>query len=109
MPVLQGREVWNYGDGRRQYEVTRENGKKIGQEKYFRPDGSPQWTRDYHSDGTMVWTSFWPNGQKKSESHWRGSYAQGETRTWDTEGKLLQTFSFKDGRNVAGNQSSNED
>ena len=71
-PVLQGKETWFYENGSEQYEVTRQNGKKLGTEECFRPDGSKQWTRDYQKDGGMVWTSYWPNGVKKSESPWPG-------------------------------------
>ncbi len=107
--VLDGRETWYYESGKQQYEVVRKNGKKIGAEKYFHPDGSPQWTREYKPDGSMLWTSFWPNGAKKSESNWRGAYAQGVTTTWDSDGKLLQKFTFKDGRDLAANPAASDD
>ncbi len=107
--VLQGYEVWYDGNEKKQYEVTRDNGKKIGLEKYFRPDGSVQWTRDYQADGNMTWTTYWPGGAKKSESHWHGPLAQGVTTIWDADGKLLQTFTFKDGRDLAASPNNAND
>jgi len=100
-PVLQGKEQWFYENGGRQYVATLENGNKSGIEEYFRPDGSKQWQRVYQKDGAMVWTSYWPNGNKKSESHWQGSWAQGLTTNWDADGKLVRTINFKDGKNLS--------
>lgn len=99
-PVLQGKETWFYENGIKQYEVTRQNGKKLGTEECFWPDGSKQWKRDYKKDGGMVWTSYWPNGVKKSESHWQGSWAQGLTTDWNPDGKVIRKINFKDGRNL---------
>jgi antitoxin component YwqK of YwqJK toxin-antitoxin module len=99
--VLEGPEKWFYENGSKQYEVTRLSGRKVGIEEYFRPDGSRQWTRDYKADGTMLWTSYWPGGAKKSESLWRGAWAEGKTTCWDSNGKIVQEITFKHGRNVA--------
>jgi antitoxin component YwqK of YwqJK toxin-antitoxin module len=99
-PVLQGKETWFYENGSKQYEVTHQNGKKLGPEECFRPDGSKQWTRDYQKDGGMVWISYWPNGVRKSESNWQGSWAQGLTTDWNPDGKVIRKINFKDGRNL---------
>jgi formylglycine-generating enzyme required for sulfatase activity len=101
MPVLQGKENWFYESGDRQYTATRETGKKTGREEYFRPDGSKPWQRDYAKDGAMVWTSYWPNGKKKSESRWQDSWAQGLTTDWDATGQVVRKIDFKDGRNLS--------
>jgi len=100
-PVLQGRETGFYENGAKQYVVTFRNGEKAGTEKYFRPDGSRQWMRDYRKDGAMVWTTYWPNGRKKSESHWQGSWAQGPTTDWDANGKVVRKVNFTDGRDLS--------
>ena len=100
-PVLQGKETWFYENGNEQYEVTRENGKKIGLEECLRPDGSKQWMRNYQNDGSMVWTSYWPNGAKKSQSNWQGGWAQGLTTVWDANGNVVRKINFKNGRNPA--------
>jgi formylglycine-generating enzyme required for sulfatase activity len=105
-PILHGAETWYYENGKKQYEVTRDNGKKLGLEACFRPDGSRQWTRKYKADGAMLWTCYWPNGAKKSESHWQGAWAQGLTTDWDQAGKVVQKISFKDGRDISADASS---
>jgi antitoxin component YwqK of YwqJK toxin-antitoxin module len=56
--------------------------------------------RDYKKDGGMVWTSYWPNGVRKSESHWQGSWAQGLTSDWNPDDKVIRKINFKDGRNL---------
>jgi antitoxin component YwqK of YwqJK toxin-antitoxin module len=83
--------------------VKRENGTKLGLEEYFRPDGSRQWSREYKKGGSMVWTSFWPNGAKKSESHWQGELAQGTTMVWGDDGKGIEKITFKNGRDTSIN------
>ena len=103
--ALQGKETWHYENGAKQYEVTRENGKKVGVEAFFRPDGSKQWTRDYKSDGSMTWTSYWENGAKKSESHWQGALAQGLTTNWDPTGKVVAKINFKNGHDTSADDS----
>ena len=60
----------------------------------------PTRMRDYKKDGGMVWTSYWPNGVKKSESHWQGSWAQGLTLDRNPDGKVIRKINFKDGRNL---------
>jgi formylglycine-generating enzyme required for sulfatase activity len=107
-PVLQGKETWYYENGTKQYSVTRENGKKLGTEELFRPDGSKQWTREYQKDGNMVWTSYWPNGARKSESHWQDSWAQGLTVDWDQSGTITRKI-FKDGRNTVSTSNLGDD
>ena len=37
--------------------------------------------------GTSAWTQYWPNGNKKSESHWRGRFAEGLALRFNPEGK----------------------
>lgn len=101
-PALQDKETWFYENGRRQYVVTRASGKMLGSETYFCPDGSRQWKRRYDKAGAMIWTVYWPNGKKKSESRWQGGWAQGWTTGWDDQGKVLRKINFKDGKNLSG-------
>jgi formylglycine-generating enzyme required for sulfatase activity len=109
MPVLQGKETWYDENGRQQYQVTRANGKKLGREEFFHPDGERQWRRDYRKDGTMIWTTYWPDGRKKSESRWQGDWAQGMTTTWDADGKVVRRLDFKDGKNISAPSSPGDD
>jgi formylglycine-generating enzyme required for sulfatase activity len=96
--ILEGNEMWSYENGVTQYQVSRQNGKKTGLETYFRPDGSLLWSRDYKPGEVMVWTTYWPDGKKKSESNWQGAMAQGLTTTWDENGNVLQNIPFSAGR-----------
>jgi antitoxin component YwqK of YwqJK toxin-antitoxin module len=93
--------MWYYPDGTKRYEVTRDNGAKVGLEMYFTPDGRKEWQRQYTPDGKMTWTAYWPDGGKKSESLWVGPWAQGVTTNWDKAGRVTLRLNFKDGRDVA--------
>lgn len=70
-----GSERRYHPDGGKAYEATFAVGRKTGSETFRRPDGSLLWQRVHRRDGTCVWTQFWPNGRKKSESVWHGSMA----------------------------------
>ena len=72
-----GAERRDYPGGRKQYEATFLVGRKQGHETFYRPDGSAFWRRHHRPDGTSTWVQFWPNGGKRSESTWRGSFAEG--------------------------------
>ena len=47
--------------------------------------------------GTSTFTQFWPNGQKKSESHWRGRFAEGLALRFTPEGKQESRVHFLHG------------
>lgn len=69
----------------------------MGVESYWREDGSREWSRTHRSDGTTVWTHYWPNGKKRTESTWRGMRAEGEALAWDADGRLVHRVVFEDG------------
>jgi hypothetical protein len=69
--LLDGKEIWYYENGSKQWEVTYSAGSKVGTETYWNTDGSPKWQWEYRNDGTKVWTIFRPDGKVKAESHWR--------------------------------------
>ena len=71
--LLNGKETWYYPDGRKKYETTNSQGRKIGLESYWLPNGELKGTWDHHADGTAVWTQYWPGGGRKAESNWMGS------------------------------------
>jgi hypothetical protein len=87
-PLMHGREVWFYPDGRKQYEATWNLGRKVGLETYWRPDGRREWQWRRAGDGTSVWTQWWENGRRKAESSWRGDRAEGPARLYDRRGRL---------------------
>jgi hypothetical protein len=101
MVVLDGTETWNYPDGVKQYEVRWADGRDMGLESYFRQDGTKQWVKNHQPDGSMVWTTYWPSGAKKTESRWQGAWAQGVTTTYAADGSVLSEIAFKDGRDLA--------
>ena len=47
-------------------------GEKIGEENYFRADGTRVWTKTYGEDGEWTWVNFDAAGKKVATSKWRG-------------------------------------
>ncbi|HEY1661614.1 MAG TPA: hypothetical protein VGI03_04285 [Verrucomicrobiae bacterium] len=109
--LLDGRET-DYYDGKvKQHEVVYVNGRKTGQEIYWSPDGKLIWRWDYDlAVHHAIWSQFWPNGKKKSESNWNiqsrardlarsffGYVAEGPAFRWDEDGKLVSAGNFTNG------------
>lgn len=69
--LLHGKETWSYPNGKVQYEVTFDRGRKTGPELFYTEDGVKLWSWDHQPDCTSVWTQWRPDGTKKSESTWR--------------------------------------
>lgn len=95
--LLDGPETWSYQGGGTQWEATYEMGRKVGKETFWREDGSVLWTWDHRTDGTGVWTRFWPNGRKRSESTWRDLRAEGDATQWSPSGEVVRRVTFRDG------------
>lgn len=85
--VLHGDESWSYRGGKKQWAAKYDRGRKVGLESYWGEDGKLQWTVYHKTDGTSVWTRFWPNGKKRTESTWRDLRATGTATAWDATGK----------------------
>jgi hypothetical protein len=68
--LLDGQEQWFYPDGSKQLEAQYHLGKKVGVESHFSPDGKTDWKWEFKPDGTAIWTTFWPNGNVRSQSQW---------------------------------------
>ncbi|MFH1737655.1 MAG: SUMF1/EgtB/PvdO family nonheme iron enzyme, partial [bacterium] len=66
--LLHGHETWYYEDRTTKYKAQYENGNIIGQETSRLRDGRELWRRLHREDGRSVWTQWWSNGKKKSES-----------------------------------------
>lgn len=98
--ILHGKETWYYKNGTRQYEARFNKGAIVGMESYWGADGKLQWQRDHTPYGLTVWTRFWPNGQKKSESTWVGLMAHGPATTWDEDGNITHQGMFEKGKMV---------
>ena len=109
--LLDGQETDYYENGAKQREVTYKSGRKTGEEIFWSSSGDKIWAWERHlKNNTATWTQFWPNGKKKSESHWNtnpqardlkrnffGLVADGPAKQWDQDGSLKFSGNFSDG------------
>lgn len=95
--LLEGKEQWFYANGRPQYEASYNLGRQTGRETLWHRNGTLAWQRQHNADGSLVWTQFWENGAKKSESTWRDFHADGPARRWDRDEKLISEVRFAGG------------
>src|SRR5205814_3907610 len=95
--LLHGTTKWFYENGEPHYKASFELGRKVGAETLWRGDGTIAWQWQHEPDGTGMWTQFWENGKKKSESLWKNFTADGKAQTWDRDGKLLSDVEFVKG------------
>ena len=95
--MLNGKEIWYYRNGKKQWEVSYNKGKKIGIEIYCNEDGYKEWSIEYKEDGTSVWTNYWSNGNKKTESFWRDKKCFGIATEWNINGDIINHVEFVDG------------
>jgi formylglycine-generating enzyme required for sulfatase activity len=70
--LLQGPQKFFYPDGKLMWSMTFDAGKKIGEERYLRSDGTPVWIKTYARDGTWTWDSFDRKGKRIAQSKWKG-------------------------------------
>lgn len=96
--LLEGKVIWYYNSGLKQYETTYHNGYKVGEEKYWNADGTLKWSRKFTPYGTTIFTTYWHNGKKKSESTWWGIFAHGPAYNWDKNGNMIKKVTFYLGR-----------
>jgi len=95
--VLDGAETWFYPSGKKQYEVVYDLGHKVGAEVYYDEHGAKKWAWDHGKDGKASWTQYWPNGDKRVESHWAGVKADGAAKRWDRSGHIISDVMFRAG------------
>jgi hypothetical protein len=95
--LLHGAQSWYYENGRPQWQVLYDAGRKVGCEQYWDRDGKETWQWQHHLDGTSVWTQYWPNGRKKSESTWRSFRLDGVGRCRNRSGQLVSQIRFVNG------------
>lgn len=95
--LLEGAEQAWFANGKPHYEAHYRLGRKIGAESLWRENGSVVWRREHKPDGSTIWTQFWENGARKSESTWRGFKADGRARCWGREGQLISDVEFSGG------------
>jgi len=99
--LLHGPAVWYDPDGRVQREAAYRLGRLTGLESFTGPDGHRQWTRDHRGDGSLLWTTYWPDGQVRTRSTWRDSHAEGEAVLHDPAGREIYRVTFQRGLAVS--------
>ena len=70
--LLNDRESFSYPDGKLMYSASFLIGRKVGDERYLREDGTPIWEKHYDPGGTWTWDNFDASGKRIATSHWRG-------------------------------------
>jgi hypothetical protein len=70
--LLEGPETFYYASGQVMWSMKFDRGKKVGEERYFRADGTPVWIKMYGSDGAWAWLNFDRAGKHVATSKWRG-------------------------------------
>jgi formylglycine-generating enzyme required for sulfatase activity len=70
--LLEGPETFYYASGQVMWSMKFDRGRKVGQESYFRADGTLVWIKMYGSDGAWTWLNFDRAGKLVATSKWRG-------------------------------------
>jgi hypothetical protein len=109
--LLDGKETDFYESSDKQHEVTYVNGRKTGTETFWSAEGKVLWSWEHDlKNNRAVWTQYWPNGKKKSESAWNtksqardlkrsffGLVADGLAQQWAEDGTLKFSGRFANG------------
>ena len=98
--LLDGTKTCYRPDGQKQWQVRYALGRKVGTETYWGADGKRLWSWEHKPDGTSVWTHWWPNGRKRSESTWRGFQCEGTATRWNRSGEVADRMEFHHGMPV---------
>ncbi len=70
--LLEGPQTFYFEDGGTQWTANFHLGKRVGDEVFYRANGTKQWAKSYNADGTWTWRTFDEAGKQSAESHWRG-------------------------------------
>ncbi len=70
--LLEGQQTLYDPAGHTQWTTSFHLGKKIGDENFYRANGSLLWQKTYTPDGTWIWRNFAPDGRLISQSRWHG-------------------------------------
>src|SRR5258708_29800832 len=68
--VLEGRQVFYYENGQKQWESTFHAGRKAGIETWCSQSGARQWERSWEADGAWTWSIFDSPCRVRAESSW---------------------------------------
>lgn len=96
--LFDGKETWYYKNGEIKYEAEYITGKKINSEIYWFPTGNKKWETKYIDDGSSIWTTYWEDGSKKTESTWKNKHAEGMATKWDKDGNILYQIQLEKGK-----------
>jgi len=95
--VLNGKEQWRYKNGQIQYQAEYVNGRKVGTESYWDEAGKLLWQVSYNPDGRSTWVQFAADGRVKTQSNWRGVFADGEATYRADDGTMRPPMTFANG------------
>src|ERR1700733_8266393 len=70
--LLEGPETFYYASGQVMWSMKFHRGKKVGEESYFRADGTRVWIKTYGSDGSWTWQNVDRAGKQVATSKWHG-------------------------------------
>ena len=79
---------------------TYQKGRKIGVFTRYTPDGIKDLEQNYGKGGLGDWTSFYPDGTKKEEGSSRYGRPDGIRTSYDENGNVIKTETYKDGQLV---------
>ena len=69
--LLEGAETFTYANGKPEWTVNFHLGQKVGDEVFYRMDGSMEWEKSYSGDA-WIWRRFDGAGAVIAESKWKG-------------------------------------
>lgn len=70
--LLEGQQTFLYEDGKTQWIAKFHLGRKIGDEVFYRADGSKEWEKIYAANDSWTWLLFDAAGKQIAASHWNG-------------------------------------
>jgi formylglycine-generating enzyme required for sulfatase activity len=77
--LLQGPQTFYYPDGKVMWSMTFDAGRKVGEDRYLRADGTRVWVKIYAKDGSWTWDTFDREGKQTAESKWKGKTMESST------------------------------
>jgi formylglycine-generating enzyme required for sulfatase activity len=69
--LLEGPQTFYDEGGNKQWTATFHFGKKVGDEVFYRVDGTKKWVKTHGAEGEWTWRNFDENGRQTSESRWQ--------------------------------------
>jgi formylglycine-generating enzyme required for sulfatase activity len=70
--LLEGPQAFYFENGGKQWTAAFHLGERVGDEGFYRADGTKEWVKTHTADSEWTWRNFDEEGRQTSESHWRG-------------------------------------